>query len=169
MANFTFVTHKGARPEKSELVKAHVMRESQRRRREARQKAHSTLTVKFVYERNAHLVQPNGNLLRQESWRTVLSQPPPLYGLSRLEGLVTLKMIQAHRFFRGLLQKNVLTSLIQMNPPALSTTNSLKTSLVPCQAKLTILLTIPRGCFRNTRICCTPHHKAITILQLHCT
>ncbi|KAF2651710.1 hypothetical protein K491DRAFT_84284 [Lophiostoma macrostomum CBS 122681] len=34
--NFTFVTHKGARPERSELVKSHVMRESQRRRKEAR-------------------------------------------------------------------------------------------------------------------------------------
>ncbi|KAF2726758.1 hypothetical protein EJ04DRAFT_570977 [Polyplosphaeria fusca] len=34
--NFTFVTHKGARPEKSELVKSHVMRESQRKRREAK-------------------------------------------------------------------------------------------------------------------------------------
>ncbi|KAF2641834.1 hypothetical protein P280DRAFT_516856 [Massarina eburnea CBS 473.64] len=37
MANFTFVTHKGARPEKKELVKSHVMRESQRKRREAKQ------------------------------------------------------------------------------------------------------------------------------------
>ena len=34
MTNFTFVPHKGARPERSELVKSHVMRESQRRRRE---------------------------------------------------------------------------------------------------------------------------------------
>ncbi|KAH7128251.1 hypothetical protein B0J11DRAFT_265622 [Dendryphion nanum] len=36
--NFTFVTHKGARPEKSELVKSHVMREAQKRRREAKQR-----------------------------------------------------------------------------------------------------------------------------------
>ncbi|KAF2874015.1 hypothetical protein BDV95DRAFT_565239 [Massariosphaeria phaeospora] len=36
MVNFTFVPHKGARPEKSELVKSHVMRESQRKRREAK-------------------------------------------------------------------------------------------------------------------------------------
>lgn len=37
MVNFTFVSHKGARPEKSELVKSHVMRESQKKRREAKQ------------------------------------------------------------------------------------------------------------------------------------
>lgn len=36
--NFTFVSQKGARPEHSELVKSHVMRESQRRRREAKQR-----------------------------------------------------------------------------------------------------------------------------------
>ncbi|KAJ4288429.1 hypothetical protein N0V90_011664 [Kalmusia sp. IMI 367209] len=38
MVNFTFVSHKGARPEKSELVKSHVMRESQKKRREAKQR-----------------------------------------------------------------------------------------------------------------------------------
>ncbi|KAF2683627.1 hypothetical protein K458DRAFT_367899 [Lentithecium fluviatile CBS 122367] len=41
MVKFTFVTHKGARPEQSGLVKAHVMRESQRKRREARQQRHN--------------------------------------------------------------------------------------------------------------------------------
>jgi len=44
MVNFTFVSHKGARPEKSELVKSHVMRESQKRRREARQRRQCTCT-----------------------------------------------------------------------------------------------------------------------------
>ncbi|KAF1980483.1 hypothetical protein BU23DRAFT_562820 [Bimuria novae-zelandiae CBS 107.79] len=38
MVNFTFVSHKGARPEKSELVKSHVMRESQKKRREAKER-----------------------------------------------------------------------------------------------------------------------------------
>ncbi|PSN74592.1 hypothetical protein BS50DRAFT_19395 [Corynespora cassiicola Philippines] len=41
VTSYTFVTHKGARPEKSELVKSHVMRESQRRRREAKKRRDS--------------------------------------------------------------------------------------------------------------------------------
>lgn len=40
--NFTFVTHKGARPEKTELVKSHVMREAQKKRREAKQRRNRT-------------------------------------------------------------------------------------------------------------------------------
>ncbi|KAF1952125.1 hypothetical protein CC80DRAFT_508183 [Byssothecium circinans] len=43
LTNFTFVTHKGARPEKQELVKPHLMRESQTKRREARQRRQHTL------------------------------------------------------------------------------------------------------------------------------
>lgn len=42
MVNFTFVSHNGARPEKRELVKSHVMRESQKRRREAKQRYRRT-------------------------------------------------------------------------------------------------------------------------------
>lgn len=46
--NFTFVPHKGARPERSELVKSHVMRESQRKRREAKQRRNRTWEPSIV-------------------------------------------------------------------------------------------------------------------------
>lgn len=66
MVNFTFVTHKGARPEKSELVKAHVMRESQRKRREARKKAHSMLSMSIVlFQQEAYLLEANIKNLRR--------------------------------------------------------------------------------------------------------
>jgi hypothetical protein len=48
MNNFTFVAHKGARPEKSELVKSHVMRESQRRRREAKGRRGRSGALKYI-------------------------------------------------------------------------------------------------------------------------
>lgn len=49
MVNFTFVSHKGARPEKSELVKSHVMRESQKKRREAKQNYRRMYIFDFSY------------------------------------------------------------------------------------------------------------------------
>lgn len=48
MVNFTFVSHKGARPEKSELVKSHVMRESQKRRREAKERYRRTYCAVLI-------------------------------------------------------------------------------------------------------------------------
>ncbi|CAI6336425.1 unnamed protein product [Periconia digitata] len=41
MSTFTFVTHNGPRPEHRGLVKSHVMRESQKKRKEAKQQQHA--------------------------------------------------------------------------------------------------------------------------------
>ncbi|OCL02811.1 hypothetical protein AOQ84DRAFT_168442 [Glonium stellatum] len=63
---FTFVTHNGPRPEKAVLVKSHVMRESQKARKQAKERKNGYMPPKPIYGPNISQSYLNGETSPRE-------------------------------------------------------------------------------------------------------